>query len=154
MNVFLSDEQDEPLDGAALRAFAERILEAEGLPDATEMALMFVGPDQIAEYNRRFMGREGPTDVLAFPLEELVPGSMPVPVANEPPPALGDVFLCPSEVARRAEALGIPTDDFLYLLVAHGILHLLGYDHEDDEAAEEMERREEQLLALVGRRLS
>jgi len=154
VNVFVSDEQSEPLDAAGLRRFAEMVLGAEDLPPDTEMAVIFVTPEQIAEYNRRFMGRDGPTDVLAFPLEELRPGAVPTPVANEPPLVLGDVFLCPAEIGKRSARLGIPYDDFLYLLTVHGILHLLGYDHEDDDSAELMERREEQLLELVGRRLS
>jgi probable rRNA maturation factor len=154
VNVFVSDEQDEPLDAAGLRRFAQRVLEAEELPAGTEVAIIYVAAAQIAEYNRRFMGREGPTDVLAFPLEDLRPGEIPAPVANEPPLALGDVFLCPEEIRRRAADAGIAYEDFLYLLTVHGILHLLGYDHSDDEAAGLMERREEELLALAGRRLS
>jgi probable rRNA maturation factor len=154
VNVFVSDEQDEPLDAAGLRRFAQLVLEAEELPAMTEMAIIYVTAVQIAEYNRRFMGREGPTDVLAFPLEDLRPGAVPVPMANEPPLVLGDVFVCPEEIRRRAAELGIGYEDFLYLLTVHGILHLLGYDHENEDAAEVMERREEELLALAGRRLT
>lgn len=153
MNVFFSDEQEVPVDGAALRGFAETILVAEGLPPGTEMSLILIGPDQIAEYNRRFMEREGPTDVLAFPLEDLVPGAIPAPVANEPPLTLGDVFLCPAEIRRRADREGFVFEDFTFLLTAHGILHLLGYDHDDEAAAERMESREDQLLAMIGRSL-
>jgi probable rRNA maturation factor len=153
VNVFFSDEQEMPTDGAALRSFAQTILAAEGLPPGTEMSLILVGPDQIAEYNRRFMEREGPTDVLAFPLEDLVPGAIPTPVANEPPLTLGDVFLCPAEIHRRADREGFDSEDFLFLLTAHGILHLLGYDHDDEATAERMEAREDQLLAMIGRSL-
>jgi probable rRNA maturation factor len=153
VNVFFSDEQEVPVDGAALRGFAETILVAEGLPPGTEMSLILIGPDQIAEYNRRFMEREGPTDVLAFPLEDLVPGAIPAPVANEPPLTLGDVFLCPAEIRRRADREGFVFEDFTFLLTAHGILHLLGYDHDDEAAAERMESREDQLLAMIGRSL-
>jgi len=154
VNVFFSDEQDVPVDDAGLRRFAEMILESEGLPEGTEVAVILVGPDQIADYNRRFMGREGPTDVLAFPIEDLRPGQLPTPVANDPPLVLGDVFLCPAEIRRRARTEGIPEDDFMYLLVVHGILHLLGYDHDDEKAAERMEHREDELLELVGRSVS
>ena len=55
---------------------------------------------------------------------------------GEPPINIGDVFLCPVEVARRAAEEGIPYDDFIHLLLVHGMLHLLGYEHEEDEAAE------------------
>jgi probable rRNA maturation factor len=100
------------------------------------------------------MGRQGPTDVLAFPIEDLRPGQIPVPVADDPPLVLGDVFLCPEEIRRRARAEGFAEDDFMFLLVVHGILHVLGYHHDDDAAAEHMERREDELLQLVGRSIS
>lgn len=151
MNVFLSDEQDEPLDGAALRSFASFVLGDEGLPPETEVAIVLVGPEQMAEYNRAFMNRRGPTDVLAFPVSELTPGHPPTRMANDPPVALGDVFLCPSVIKGHAEEEGRPFDDWMHLLVAHGILHLLGYDHADDRAAEQMEQRERELLAGAGR---
>lgn len=153
MSVFLSDEQDEPVDAPGLRRLAAAVLEAEGLPEGTEMAVILVSSEQIAEYNRQFMDREGPTDVLAFPLEDLEPGMVPAPVANQPPLSLGDVFLCPAEIRRHAADEEIPFEDYLYLLTAHGILHLLGYDHGDDEDADLMQKREEELLALVGRKL-
>ncbi|MBN2112502.1 MAG: rRNA maturation RNase YbeY [Acidimicrobiia bacterium] len=151
MSVFLGDEQDEPVDAAGLRRFASLVLEAEGLPPGTEMAVILVSPAQIARYNREFMDREGPTDVLAFPLQDLEPGRVPVHPANQPPLSLGDVFLCPAEIRRHAAAEGVPFEDYLYLLAVHGILHLLGYDHGDDEDADLMERREEELLKRIGR---
>ena len=151
MNVFFSDEQDHAVDGNALRHFAEVILAFEGLAADAEMALILVNPDQMAAYNRQFMNREGPTDVLAFPTHDLVPGLAPVRVANDPPMLLGDVFLCPAEVRRRAAAQDLAFEDFLMLLVAHGILHLLGYDHDTDPSAERMEDRETALMAEIGR---
>lgn len=153
MNVFFGDEQDEPLDDAALRRVAEVVLEAEGFPEDTEVAVILVTPEQIAEYNRRFMDRDGPTDVLAFPLEDLEPGTVPRRIANGPPVVLGDVFLCPAEIRGRGERHGIPFEDYLPLLLVHGLLHLLGYDHGDDASADAMERREDELLSLVGRSL-
>lgn len=153
MNVFFGDEQDEPVDIAGLHRFALAVLEAERMPARTEMAVILVSPEQIGEYNREFMGRSGPTDVLAFPLLELDPGVAPVPIANQPPVSLGDVFLCPAEVRRHAAEEGVPFEDYLYLLTVHGILHLLGYDHADDEEASAMEQREEELLGLAGRSL-
>ena len=151
MSVFLSDEQDEAVDAADLRRFAEFVLAAEGFPEGTEMAVILVSPDQIAEYNREFMDREGPTDVLSFPLQDLEPGRAPVQVANQPPLGLGDVFICPAEARRRVEPEGGTLEDYLYLLVVHGILHLLGYDHGDDGAADAMEDREAELLGDFGR---
>jgi probable rRNA maturation factor len=151
VNVFLGDEQDEPVDGPGLRRFAEIVLEAEGLPGSTEVAVVLVGTEQMEEYNRRFMERAGPTDVLAFPLLDLVPGSVPALPSDDPPMALGDVFLCPAEIREHAREDGVPFDDYLYLLLAHGLLHLLGYDHHDEETARQMEQREEELLDLMPR---
>jgi probable rRNA maturation factor len=151
VNVFFSDEQGHPADGESLRAFATQVLAAEGYPADTEVAVYLVDAMEMTTYNERFMDRKGPTDVLAFPTEELVPGDPPRPVPGEPPLNIGDVFLCPVEVARRAAEENTPYDDFLHLLLVHGMLHLLGYEHEDDAAAELMERREDELLGLIGR---
>ena len=151
MNVFLSDEQDRPANAASLREFAVKVLDAEGFASDTELAVMLVGLEQMTEYNERFMERKGPTDVLAFPLEDLQPGTAPRPLPGEPPVTLGDVFLCPAEIEVRAAREGFAYDDFLHLLLVHGILHLLGYDHDDDERADAMEQREDELLALIGR---
>jgi len=153
MSLFIGDEQDEPVDTAGLGKLAAAVLAAEGLPADCEMAVILVSADQIAEYNRQFMDREGATDVLAFPLQDLEAGKVPPPVANQPPLSLGDVFLCPGEIKRHAAREKVDFEEYLHLLAVHGILHLLGYDHDDPLSARRMEQREEELLALVGRRL-
>ena len=150
MSLFIGDEQDEPVDAESLRELAAGVLAAEGLPADSELALMLVSPGQIAEYNRQFMDREGPTDVLAFPLQELEPGRVPPPVANEPPLSLGDVFLCPAQIKRHAQEERVDFEDYLRLLAVHGILHLLGYDHDERRSARRMEKREEELLKMIG----
>jgi probable rRNA maturation factor len=154
MSVFFSDEQVMPVDGDSLRRFADVVIGAEGYPPNTELSVLLVDETQMSEYNQHHMGRSGATDVLAFPLEDLVPGTPPKWLPGDPPVALGDVFLCPPEVERRARADHIPFDDFLHLLLAHGILHLMGYDHESDEDADRMERREDELLGSIGRSVS
>jgi len=150
VSLFIGDEQDEPVDAESLRELAAGVLAAEGLPADSELALMLVSPGQIAEYNRQFMDREGPTDVLAFPLQELEPGRVPPPVANEPPLSLGDVFLCPAQIKRHAQEERVDFEDYLRLLAVHGILHLLGYDHDERRSARRMEKREEELLKMIG----
>jgi probable rRNA maturation factor len=152
VSLFIGDEQDEPVDAEFLRELAAGVLAAEGLPADCELALMLVSPGQIAEYNRQFMDREGPTDVLAFPLQELEPGRVPPPVANEPPLSLGDVFLCPAQIKQHAHEERVDFEDYLCLLAVHGILHLLGYDHDERRSAKRMEKREEELLKMIGRR--
>lgn len=152
MNVFLADEQDDPLEVEPLRRLIVTVLEREGLPDRTDVTLMFVGLDQMTEYNEHFMERTGPTDVLAFPLLQLAPGRYPDPGPSDPPVTLGDVVVAPAYVRQQAQEVGVDFEDELSLMVVHGLLHLLGYDHVSDEDAETMEARERQLLAEVGRR--
>jgi probable rRNA maturation factor len=152
MNVFFADEQDEPLPAVDLRDLAEMTLVAEGLAPNTEVTVLAVTDEQMADYNERFMSKEGPTDVLAFPLEQLVPGQPPVPTLNGPPLNLGDVVIAPAYVRRQAESRQVAFEDELSLMVTHGILHLLGYDHADESEAEAMERREAEILKLVGRK--
>ncbi len=74
MSVFLADEQGEPVDLLQLRHLAELVLTEEGYPDETEVTVLLVSDDEMASYNERFLDRTGPTDVLAFPVEELTPG--------------------------------------------------------------------------------
>jgi len=154
VNVGFSDEQDDPLESAQaewLVDLATRVLVAEGLDDDTHCGLAFVGPDDMARLNQDAMGRNGPTDVLSFPLEDAVPGSPPMPTSGGPPIHLGDVVVCPSVVRANAAAAGVPFEDELALMVVHGMLHLLAYDHVDDADAERMEDRERELLAAAGR---
>ena len=151
MSVFLADEQDDPIDAEPLRRLAELVLEEERFPADTEVTLLFVGEDQIATYNDRFMHREGATDVLAFPIEHLKPGVVPQRRPGGPPLNIGDVVIAPAYVRAQAEAAGVPLNDELSLMVVHGLLHLLGHDHQDDEAADSMELRERQLLARARR---
>ncbi len=151
MKVFVADEQPLPIDLAELRGLAELILREEGYPEDTELTLLFVNEQEITEYNRRFLHREGPTDVLAFPVEVLIPGAVPERNHNDPPLVVGDVIIAPSYVARQAEREGVAFEDEMALMVTHGILHLLGYDHHQDRDAEIMEQRERDLMAKVGR---
>lgn len=151
MSVFVADEQTEPVGLGDLHALAELIMKEEGYPDDAEVTLLFVDEDEMAAYNERFLDRDGPTDVLAFPVEDLLPGVVPDHDPQYPPLMLGDVVIAPAFVRQQAADLGVGFDDEISLMVTHGILHLLGYDHEDDGEAERMEGRERELLAMVGR---
>lgn len=151
MNVFLADEQDVAVDTTAIRKLAQSVLEAERCPPESEVSLIFVDEAEMASYNRRFMKRSGPTDVISLPIEDLAPGRPPTSVPAGPPPMLGDVILAPSVIRSRADERGVFFEDEVALLVVHGLLHLLGYDHEEERDAETMEARERQLLEAVGR---
>jgi probable rRNA maturation factor len=150
MPVFVANEQSEPVDEARLRSVAERVLGSEGYPGDAELSLLLVSADEVAGYNERFMGRTGPTDVLAFPIEQLTAGVVPMSPENGPPLALGDVVIAPAVVREQAGRFGVAFEAELALMVVHGILHLLGWDHQSDDEAEAMEAHEAELLASLG----
>jgi probable rRNA maturation factor len=151
VSIFLADEQTESVPLGDLHHLAELVLRLEGYPDEAEVTLLFVSDEEMAGYNQRFLDRDAPTDVLAFPVEELLPGVVPDRDPMGPPLMLGDVIVAPAYVRRQAEEHGVGFDDEMALMVTHGMLHLLGYDHVEDADAERMEARERELLAMVGK---
>lgn len=152
MNVFVADEQEESVDVAGVRSLAALVLEKEQCPPESEVSVILVGEDEMAGYNQRFLDRIGPTDVISLPIEELVPGRPPGAASDGPPPLLGDVILSPSYIRRQAGELGADFDDEFALMVVHGVLHLLGYDHAGEKDAERMEDRERAILEAAGRK--
>jgi probable rRNA maturation factor len=158
VDVYAADEQDErAVDLDRWAGLARAVLEDRRVRGDVEVSLLFVDEPSIAALNEQFLGRKGPTDVLAFPIEdEPLPGgrspdsggSGPGTDAEvEPLTLLGDVVICPAVAARNAADHGVGVDDELALLVVHGLLHLLGMDHETDRDAEAMERLERELLS-------
>ena len=157
IDVFAADEQeDHPITVARWADLAKRVLIARGVKGETEVSLLFLDEDAIAALNEQFLGKSGPTDVLSFPIED-----EPGPTGRSPdfggsgPGAspeegaltlLGDVVICPAVAARNAVEHEVSLDDEIALLVVHGLLHLLGMDHEDEAEAERMEALEQQLL--------
>lgn len=158
--VFCADEQsDEPVDVERWRSLALAALGAQGVRGWAELSVFFVDEATIAALNREHMGKQGPTDVLAFPVDGADmrpdangPGAMSRgpdradPDPDDVPLLLGDVVICPS-VARRQFAEHAGThDDELALLLVHGILHVLGFDHDTATATSEMRSREMAIL--------
>lgn len=151
MNILFADEQDPPIVTDELLMLAEIVLNAERLDEETGVAFVLIDEATMAELNETHMGKEGPTDVLSFPIEAAVPGSPPRSAAGGPPIELGDIFICPAVVRRNAKRQEVPFDDEVALMVVHGLLHLLGWDHENEPDAVRMEGRERELLSRVGR---
>jgi len=162
IDVFAADEQNaERIDVARFGNLARRVLEFCDLKGDVEVSLLFVDEVSMAELNEKFMDETGPTDVLAFPIdEEPEPGGRVPDVGgtgpggptedDEIPYLLGDVVICPAVAARNAAERTATLDDEIELLVVHGILHLLGMDHEEDDEAERMETRQKDLLGRFG----
>jgi probable rRNA maturation factor len=132
------------------------------VPGDVELSMLFVDEQAMTDLNKRFRGKDGPTDVLSFPIDEVPveggrspdsggtgPGFTAEP--SDLPTVLGDVVICPAVANRNAPEHAGSYDDELALLVVHGVLHLLNMDHEEDDEAEVMERRERELLAKFHR---
>jgi len=148
--VFVADEQHAvELDLARWSALAEQVLAAEGVRGGTELSLLFVGEDEIAELNQRFLGGSGPTDVLTGRDPGLSGPDRSPPDPSEQLLLLGDVVVCPAVAARNAATHAGTLDDELALLVVHGILHVLGHDHGDDAERARMQARERELLEAL-----
>jgi probable rRNA maturation factor len=158
VQVFGADEQDDAaVDVDRWVELARNALIAEGVHGEAELSLLFVDEAAIAELNQRFMDAEGPTDVLAFPIDDpAVAGRWPDsgtagPDRDDPEPGdlpllLGDVVVCPAVAARQAPTHAGSYEDELALLVVHGVLHVLGHDHAEPEETAVMQARERDLL--------
>jgi len=140
MSVFVADEQTRPIDTDRLRRLAEFVLSDRHVPEGMELSVLAVDRDAIAALNSHHMDSEGPTDVLAFPID--------MPGESTPGPALlGDVVLCPDVAAEQAPAHGKTAEHELDLLLVHGILHLLGHDHAQEGERHKMFSLTDRLLA-------
>jgi len=159
VSVFASDEQsDVEVDLERWLRLARLVLADERAPEDAEVSLIFVDETAIADLNIKFLGGTGPTDVLAFPIDDdhipsgrqpdsggRGPGAPTDP--TDPPVVLGDVVVCPLVAQRQAPDHAGTLDDELALLVVHGVLHLLNYDHAEEQETAVMQARERELLA-------
>jgi probable rRNA maturation factor len=158
VQVFGADEQAAAaVDVDRWVTLAREVLVAEGVRGEAELSLLFVDEAAIAELNKRFMEADGPTDVLAFPIDDpVVAGRWPDagtagPDRDDPEPGdmpllLGDVVVCPAVAERQAPGHAGSYDDELALLVVHGVLHVLGHDHAEPDETAVMQERERVLL--------
>jgi probable rRNA maturation factor len=150
VQVFGADEQRAaPVDVPRWVELARSVLEAEGVRGDVELSLLFVDEPTITGLNRRFRDADGPTDVLAFPIDG--PGAA-APLSGQAPLLLGDVVVCPAVAERQAPEHTGTYDDELALLVVHGVLHVLGHDHAEADEAAQMQARERELLDRFHRR--
>jgi probable rRNA maturation factor len=138
MAVFVANESgDADVDEVSLAALARFVLDAMRVNPLAELSVMLVETESMTDLHVRYMGEEGPTDVLAFPQDDAFDASFADSADADPTTLLGDVVLCPEVARAQADTAGHPAQRELHLLCTHGILHLLGYDH--GEPAEERE---------------
>ncbi|MGH2751047.1 MAG: rRNA maturation RNase YbeY [Actinomycetota bacterium] len=136
MDVFLANEQGLPVDEARLSALARHVLSSENVDDEAELSILVVDGEHMRKLNARFANNDYATDVLAFPMLE----------GDEDSPMVGDVVLCPDVAKSNADKMDHSFERELELLLVHGTLHLLGYDHKVDSERDRMNRRVTEVL--------
>ena len=131
MDVFLANEQGLSVDEARLSALARHTLTVCNVDEEAELSILVVDGEHMRKLNARFASNDHPTDVLAFPMLE----------GDEDSTVVGDVVLCPDVARENADELGHSLARELDVLVVHGTLHLLGYDHQGTADKERMDKR-------------
>ncbi len=138
MSIEVSNESGIDVDEASVASVARFALDALSVSPAAELSILAVTEEVMSELHVRWMDEPGPTDVMSFPMDELMDTSRR-PDAPEPGPSLlGDIVLCPQFARAQARTAGHGLADELHLLTVHGVLHLLGYDHGEPEEEREM----------------
>ncbi len=152
MHVEVAIRCDTPFFSAeAVKDLALFVLESEGAPSNSELSISLVSLEEIAELNSMYRSKEGPTDVLSFecddPWEEHETSEHGAwDAMRDEIVLIGDVVIAPQVARDQAGVYGNTFEDEMTLLIVHGVLHLLGYDHMDEDEALEMETRERELI--------
>jgi probable rRNA maturation factor len=155
VSIDIANESGVGVDEVALAAIARCVLDEMRIHPLAELSVLVVDEKAMAELHERWMGEPGPTDVLAFPMDELRPphlggvnaGRAGAEEPGPDPGLLGDVVLCPQVAAAQARDTGHSTQDELEMLAVHGLLHLLGYDHAEPDERAEMFGLQDRLLS-------
>lgn len=143
MAVEVINETEVDIDLAEFSDLADYVLTQMHVSTDSELSILFIEEEPMADLHVRWLDLEGPTDVMSFPMDELKPGR---PDQVTLPGTLGDICICPSVAQRQAEAAGHSTVEEMLLLATHGILHLLGFDHAEPEEEEIMFALQRKLL--------
>lgn len=142
MEIQIQNSQKLPVKTARIRQTVKKILKAEGFPTDVEVSLVLTDDTCIHELNRTYLGHDWVTDVISFPQDEDTEEDMPEGENR----VLGDIVVSVDTAKRQADERDKPLDDEIDLLVAHGLLHLLGYDDQTPEDAEKMNAKTTEIL--------
>ena len=138
MKIELINDSAYKCDENGIKALADFTLGKLGIHSDSELSIRLVNEDEIAQLHIKWMDLPGPTDVLSFPMDEMKPNS-----ASNGPGVIGDIVLCPAFAEKNGKQ---SLTDELQLLTVHGVLHLLGYDHEELEEEKHMFGLQEEYL--------
>ena len=134
------------VDEGWVRRIAQTVLKAEGVAPPYEVSLVFTDSETVKQLNRDYRGVDEPTDVLAFYMLPQKEADSSFALPPDGVTRLGEVIISYPQAIEQAREQGHSTERELALLIIHGILHLLGYDHEEPEEEAEMRTREKGLL--------
>lgn len=135
MSTEISNESGASIDEVEFAALARYVLDQMHVHPQAELSILFVDIPTMTELHVQWMDEPGPTDVLSFPMDELRPGKDGTP---SDPGILGDIVVCPDVAIEQARTAGHSAQEEMLLLVTHGILHLLGFDHAEPDEREVM----------------
>lgn len=147
MSIEVANESGIAVDESLIVSVARFALDAMGVSPAVELAVTAVTIEAMSELHERWLDEPGPTDVMAFPMDELADEARRPDAPDIGPALLGDVVLCPAFARDQARKAGHGLADELHLLTVHGVLHLLGYDHGEPDQEREMFALQDTLLA-------
>ncbi|MCL6423618.1 rRNA maturation RNase YbeY [Brachybacterium sp. JHP9] len=150
MSIEVRNETTAKIDEREFVDLARYVFDAMHLHPATELSVLFVDEPAMEQLHIRWMDEPGPTDVLSFPMDELIPGT---PERPAPEGLLGDIVICPTIAAQQAATAGHSAAEEMLLLATHGMLHLMGYDHaEEDERTVMFDLQRTLLLTFLASR--
>jgi len=143
VTIEITNESELEVDLTRVQSLAEHVREALRLHPLVDVGVIFVDEVPMTDLHVRWMDEPGPTDVLSFPMDELRPGSEEMLSAEG---VLGDVVICPQVARRQAEVAGHEEINEILMLLTHGMLHLVGFDHAEPEEEKEMFALQKELL--------
>ena len=147
MDVLVSTDYGIDLvEEVEVEALCTLAMEMESKPANSEVSVTFVNNDEMAQLNKQYRGLDGPTDVLSFECDN-ISDEMSDVSHDTFPYQLGDIIIAPDVAAAQSDDFGTSVTAEIELLLVHGILHLCGWDHQNDDDAQAMEAREREILS-------
>lgn len=143
MSIEVLNETTATVDLEEFAALAEYVFTQMHVGTGVDMSIIFIDAEAMEALHVEWLGLDGPTDVMSFPMDELRPGTSHHPTEVG---VLGDVCICPEVAAQQAAAAGHSSQEEMLLLAVHGMLHLLGYDHAEPEEKKTMFDLQRRLL--------
>lgn len=141
MYIELTNLTNSNADTNRIKSLADFSLRSLGIHPESELSISLVDMEEMSSLHMRWLDESGPTDVLSFPMDELKPNS-----SSDGPGILGDIVLCPEYAKKQAVEIGHSLQDELEVLVVHGVLHLLGFDHRENDEKTMMFSRQDEIL--------